>query len=190
MQLLNLVKKYIIDSQIFVSVMGTLFAVFFMLEQNLFRFPTVILIFITYFSGYLYTKYQNHQFFTKILLFNIVCGIFSAVLIYLNHNEIRLLKWLIIVILGLFYNSSFLNNHIRKIPLLKVFYVGLTWALINSWLIVPVFHFEIFVISLLGFEMEFNPNSFIRSINHRESVRSKTVHMSVTVRCAAIRHQN
>ncbi|OWK73311.1 hypothetical protein CBW16_11240 [Flavobacteriaceae bacterium JJC] len=148
MQLLNLVKKYVIDSQIFVSVMGTLFAVFFMLEQNLFRFPTVILIFITYFSGYLYTKYQNHHFFTKIFAFNIVCGIFSAVLIYLNHNEIRLLKWLIIVTLGLFYNSSFLNNHIRKIPLLKVFYVGLTWALINSWLILPYFHFEIFVISI------------------------------------------
>lgn len=148
MQLLNLVKKYIIDSQIFVSVMGTLFAVFFMLEQNLFRFPTVILIFITYFSGYLYTKYQNHHFFTRILAFNVVCGIFSAVLIYLNHNEIRLLKWLIIVTLGLFYNSSFLNNHIRKIPLLKVFYVGLTWALINSWLILPYFHLEIFVISL------------------------------------------
>lgn len=149
MQFLNLLKKYVIDSQIFVSLMGTLFAVFFMLEQNLLRFPTVILIFITYFSGYLYTKYQRRHFFWKILIFNIICGIFSAVLIYLNHNEIRLLKWLIIVTLGLLYNSSFLENHIRKIPLLKVFYVGVTWALINSWLILPNFHFEIFMISLL-----------------------------------------
>ena len=47
------------------------------------------------------------------------------------------------------YLPSFLENYIRKIPLLKVFYVGLTWALINSWLIVPEFHPEIFTISLL-----------------------------------------
>lgn len=149
MQFLNLLKKYIIDSQIYVSVMGTFFAIFFMLEQNLFRFPTVILIFITFFSGYLYTKYQRHRFFTRILIFNILCGIFSAVLILLNHNEIRLLKWGVIVVLGLLYNSTFIENQIRNIPFLKVFYVGLTWALINSWLIVPEFHPEIFIISLL-----------------------------------------
>ena len=149
MQILNLLKKYIIDSQIFVSLMGTLLAVFFMLEQNLFRLPTVILIFITYFSGYLYTKYQQHRFFWKIFVFNVLCGIFSALLILANHNEIRLVKWAVIVFLGLLYNSSFLENHLRKIPLLKAFYVGFTWALINSWLIVPEFHPEIFTISLL-----------------------------------------
>ena len=148
MQILNLLKKYIIDSQIFVSLMGTLLAVFFMLEQNLFRLPTVFLIFITYFSGYLYTKYQQHRFFWKIFAFNVLCGIFSALLILANHNEIRLVKWFLIVILGLLYNTSFLENYIRKIPLLKVFYVGLTWALINSWLIVPEFKPEIFFISL------------------------------------------
>lgn len=149
MQSLNLLKKYVISSQLFVSLMGTLFAVFFMLEQNLFRFPTVVLIFITFFSGYLYTKYQRHRLFKRILIFNVICGLFSAVIIYLNHNEIRLLKWLVIVMLGLLYNSDFLENYIRKIPLLKVFYVGLTWSLINSWLILPAFHPEIFVISLL-----------------------------------------
>lgn len=149
MQSLNLLKKYVISSQLFVSLMGTLFAVFFMLEQHLFRLPTVVLIFITFFSGYLYTKYQRHRFFKKILIFNVVCGICSAVIIYLNHNEIRLLKWLVIVTLGLLYNSVFLENYIRKVPLLKIFYVGLTWALINSWLILPAFHPEIFLISLL-----------------------------------------
>lgn len=149
MQFLNLLKKYVIDSQIYVSLMGTALALFFMFEQNLFRLPTVILIFITFFSGYLYTKYQHHRYYWKILVFNICCGIVSAVLILLNHNEIRLLKWFLIVILGLLYNTSFLENYIRKIPLLKVFYVGLTWALINSWLIVPDFHPEIFFISLL-----------------------------------------
>ena len=129
--------------------MGTLFAVFFMLEQNTFRFPTVALIFITFFSGYLYTKYQNTTFFSKIFIFNMICGIGSAIFIYVNHNEIKLLKWLIIVILGMLYDSSFLKNYIRKIPLLKIFYVGLTWALINAWLVLPEFDIPIFMISWL-----------------------------------------
>ena len=128
MQILKLLKKYVIDSEIYVSLMGTFLAIFFMLEQNVFRFPTVILIFITYFSGYLYTKYQNHQLFRTILIFNIICGVISLILIILNHNEIRILKWFVIVILGLLYNSYFLENYIRKVPLLKVFYVGFTWA--------------------------------------------------------------
>ena len=73
----------------------------------------------------------------------------SVILILKNHNEIRLLKWLVIVLLGLLYNSFFLDKFIRKIPLLKIFYVGLTWALINSWLILPSFDGPVFLISWL-----------------------------------------
>lgn len=150
MSILNLAKKYVIDSQIFVSLMGTMMAGFFMLEQNIFRWPSLLLIFITYFSGYLYTKYQNRKkTFIKILIFNFICGILSFCLIVFNHNEIRLLKWGVIVVIGLLYNSFFLEKFIRKIPLLKVFYVGLTWALINAWLILPEFNWEIFWISWL-----------------------------------------
>jgi len=147
MNFLKILKKTVIDSQIYVSVMGTLFAVFFMKEQNTFRFPTVLLIFITYFSGYLYTKYQYTRHFLKILVLNAVAGIICAFLIIHNHNEIRLLKWFIIVVLGLLYNSFFLDVYIRKIPLLKVFYVGLVWALVNSWLTLPEFSLPIFFIS-------------------------------------------
>jgi hypothetical protein len=147
MNFLKILKKTVIDSQIYVSIMGTLFAVFFMKEQNTFRFPTVLLIFITYFSGYLYTKYQYTTHFMKILVLNAVAGIICAFLIIHNHNEIRLLKWFIIVVLGLLYNSFFLDVYIRKIPLLKVFYVGLVWALVNCWLTLPEFSFPIFLIS-------------------------------------------
>jgi len=147
MNFLKILKKTVIDSQIYVSVMGTLFAVFFMKEQNTFRFPTVMLIFITYFSGYLYTKYQYTRHFLKILVLNAVAGIICAFLIIHNHNEIRLLKWFIIVVLGLLYNSFFLDVYIRKIPLLKVFYVGLVWALVNCWLTLPEFSLPIFLIS-------------------------------------------
>lgn len=129
--------------------MGTFFAVFFMLERQTFRWPTVALIFITYFSGYLYTKYQKTEHFPKILILNFLAGIISAVLIILNHNEIRLLKWFVIVVLGLLYNSFFLETYIRKIPLLKVFYVGLVWGLMNCWLTLPEFSLPIFIISFL-----------------------------------------
>ncbi|WP_126651473.1 UbiA prenyltransferase family protein [Chryseobacterium aureum] len=147
MNILKILKKTVIDSQIYVSLMGTLFAVFFMKEQNTFRFPTVALIFITYFSGYLYTKYQYTKHFLKIVVLNAVAGIVCAFLIIHNHNEIRLLKWFIIVVLGLLYNSFFLDVYIRKIPLLKVFYVGLVWALVNCWLTLPEFNIPIFLIS-------------------------------------------
>lgn len=147
MNFLKVLKKYLIDTQLYVSLMGTFFAIFFMLEQNTFRFPSVVLIFITYFSGYLYTKYQNTKHFYKILILNVVAGIVSAILIILNHNEIRLIKWFIIVVLGLLYNSFFLETYIRKIPLLKVFYVGLVWALVNCWLTLPTFNISVFLIS-------------------------------------------
>lgn len=148
MNRLNLLKKYFINSQIFVSIMGTLFAVFFMYVQNIIRTPTILLIFITYFSGYLYTKYQNSgKLFYKILVFNIISGLISVALIIYHHNEVRLLKWAVIVVLGLLYDSTFLKFFVRKIPLFKIFYVGLTWALISSWLILPEFNAEIFWIS-------------------------------------------
>lgn len=149
MQFLKLLKKYLVDSQLFVALCGTALALFFMLEQNMLRWPTVLLIFITFWSGYLYTKYQHSIHFKKILVINILAGIISSILIFLNHNEIRLVKWLVIVLLGLLYNSFFLEKFVRKIPLLKVFYVGLTWALINSWLILPQFSLPIFLISWL-----------------------------------------
>lgn len=129
--------------------MGTLLASFFMLEEGTFRFPTFFLIFITYFSGYIYTKYQGRDFFRKILLLNCVAGIICIVLIIHNHNIERLYKWAVIVVLGLLYNSSFLAYTIRKIPLLKVVYVGFVWALVNAWLSFHYFNFPIFWISLL-----------------------------------------
>lgn len=147
MNILKILKKTVIGSQFYVSLMGTLFAVFFMKEQNTFRFPTFTLIFITYFSGYLYTKYQYTKHFYKIVVINAIAGITCAFLIIHNHNEIRLLKWFIIVVLGLLYNSFFLDVYIRKIPLLKVFYVGLVWALVNCWLTLPEFSVSIFLIS-------------------------------------------
>ena len=150
MNFLNLSKKYVIESQLYVSLMGTAFAIFFMLHQNIFRFPMVLLIFITYFSGYIYTKYQgNKEVLFKVLAFNFICGLVSVFLILHNNNFEHLVRWGIIVFLGLLYDSFFLKYFIRKIPLFKVFYVGLIWALVCGWLIQPEIHWPIFFLSWL-----------------------------------------
>lgn len=128
--------------------MGSLMASFFMIEEGTFRWPTFFLIFITYFSGYLYTKYQNTRLMRSILILNSLAGIVCILLILQNHNTERLYKWAIICGSGFLYNSNFLRKGIRQIPLLKVFYVGLVWALVNAWLSFHTFNMPIFVISL------------------------------------------
>ncbi len=148
MNLASRFKTYLIDSQIFVSLMGTLFAVFFMVEQNAFRLASVGLIFITYLSGYLYTKYQGQEkLIGKIVILNILTFLVSATFIIINHNELRLIKWLVIVLMGLLYNSTFLLRAIRGVPLVKIFYVGLVWALVNAWLFSEPIQWPIFFIS-------------------------------------------
>lgn len=149
MQVSKLLKKYVIGFQIFVSVCGTFLAAFFMLERQNLNFSTLFLIFLTFWNGYLYTKFQNCKYFNKILIFNILTGIICLIIIYFNQEEIGFFKWISIVVLGLFYNSKFLENTIRKLPLLKIFYVGLTWALVCSWLIFPIFSVPVFFISWL-----------------------------------------
>lgn len=166
MSFLKLAKKYVVDSQIYVSIMGSMLAAFFLLEQNTFRLPKLYLIFLTFFSGYLYTKYQNQgRLFNKILIFNFVTGIICVFLIIKNHNQQILLRWLLIVFLGLLYNSQFLETTIRKIPFIKIFYVGIVWALCFGFLGVKevkweIVSFSFFFISALVLPFD------IRDMNH------------------------
>lgn len=129
--------------------MGSLSASFFMMEKDTFRWPTFFLIFITYYSGYLYTKYQSTPLLKKILILNALAGIVCIVLVLKNHNIERLYKWAVICGMGLLYNSDFLSKSIRQIPLLKIFYVGLVWALVNAWLSFPQFCLPVFMTSVL-----------------------------------------
>ena len=53
------------------------------------------------------------------------------------------------------------------------------------------FHFCGFIVcevfdALLRFEMELHPSSLVIFINQRKSVRSKSVHVSVAVRCSSV----
>ena len=84
-----------------------------------------------------------------VLLFNFVTFVICALFILKNHNEIRLLKWLFIVVLGLLYNSNFLKKTVRSLPLVKIFYVGLVWALVCGWFFLDQIHWGIFLFTWL-----------------------------------------
>lgn len=149
MEWIKLTKKSFIDSQIFVSLMGTFLAVFFLFHEQKFQWDSSIIIFITYFCGYIYTKFQNSKYFRKVLILNILLGFISLFLITRLKSNSFLVKWLTIIILGFLYNSKFLFRYIRKIPLVKIFYVGLVWALVNSWLCFSELKMDYFIINFL-----------------------------------------
>lgn len=150
MQFLKLLKKYIIDSQIYVSLMATCWTGFFMLEQNAFQWQKAIVVFLTFLGGYIYTKYQEIDLsLTKRFLISIpVASILLFLIIqYLSKNQLFI--WIFIVILGIFYNSKFLKSNARKIPFIKSFYVGIIWAIITSSFILPKFSSSIFMLTFL-----------------------------------------
>lgn len=140
--------------------MGALFASFFMVEEHVFKIPIFILLFLTFFSGYLYTEFQYSKQIRKILALNLFVALVCIFLIISNHHAERLFKISVIIGLGLLYNSRFLRYTIREIPFLKVFYVGFIWGLMNAWLCfeqfnLPIFWLSFFFISslLLPFEI-------------------------------------
>ena len=149
MDFLKILKKYVIDSQLYVSVMGTMLASFFMLEQNTFQYPMALLAGITYFCGYQYTKYQHSRFFGKILLLLAVGAVVCVAGILRRYPAYFFYKWCCIVCAGIFYNSFFLKTYIRKIPFVKLFYIGLVWGLVNAWLCLPQFSSSVFASSFL-----------------------------------------
>ncbi|MCL1671200.1 hypothetical protein [Elizabethkingia ursingii] len=92
---------------------------------------------------------MTKKLFGYVLLFNAITFIFCVTVIIHRHHPESLIKWLLIIILGFLYNSQFLNTFIRKIPFIKIFHVALVWALVNSWLIMPVIQWDVFFITFL-----------------------------------------
>lgn len=146
--MIKIFKKYVIDSQFYVSLVATMLATFFMLERSQLDWGLVALVFFTYFNGYLYTKYQaNKKVLPIVLIFNAITFLLCIGYVFSLGQYWFLWRWLVIIFLGLLYNSSFLDFHIRSKPFLKVFYVGLVWGLTNAWLVLPDFNLDIFIIN-------------------------------------------
>lgn len=134
-----------VHNQIFVTLMGTLLSVFFLLNNNSISSIKISIIFLTYINGYSYTKFQNiSQKFNKILFLNVI-SLSIGILLHVYYEMWNALcKWFIIIFLGLFYNTRFLWIEIRKIPLVKIFFVGFIWALVNAWLMFETMQWGIF----------------------------------------------
>lgn len=146
----SFLKRWLIDSQFYVALMGTFFAVFFMLRENFFNWSVITLIFITYFCGYSYTEFQYSKKINRVLVLNAVAALICIVILFYEKNEYLFYRWLLICGLGILYDSVFLQKlNLRKIPFLKIFYVALVWALINGWLVSPTFYWGSFWITLL-----------------------------------------
>jgi len=146
--MINLFKKYVINSQFYVSFMATLFTLFFMLENSIMEKGIAVLVFFTFLNGYLYTKYQaRKKEFVWVLIFNAITFLGCVVYIFYHHHFEFFPKWIAIVVFGLLYNSSLLDFHVRRFPFVKIFYVALVWALTNAWMILPKFDGGIFFIN-------------------------------------------
>lgn len=128
--------------------MATFLALFFLLKNHEeISYDKIFLIFVLYWNGYLYTKFQSRKkMIRKVLCFNFLS--FFTIVVLVNDDWFLLFKILIIGGLGAFYNSSFLKYRIRKIHLLKIFYVGFVWAVLDSWLMFSKIHWDIFLICL------------------------------------------
>ncbi len=130
--------------------MGTALAMLFIGRHHQWSWQFIGLIFFTYLCGYTYTKYQNIKSkLTKIIVFNIIVFVFGLLFLWKFHNFNIIVKWLIIIVIGLLYDSRFLKYFVRQIPLFKIFYVGLTWALMSVWLPLESIHWGAFWVVLL-----------------------------------------
>lgn len=146
--LLKSLKYIFIESQIFVAMMATALSLFFLLNFNELNYIKLGIIGLLYLNGYLYTKFQNHPtLFYKIITFNVISFVISVLIITYSLSSYFLFSYLVILILGVSYNSKFLTHYTRKIPLMKIFYVGFCWALINAWLLLETWHWQVFFIT-------------------------------------------
>lgn len=123
--------NFLAKSQIFVSVTAMLLGIFILNEQNNFQFPLVLILFLTFWNGYLFTVFANKK---DVIFWCLVGFVLISLLIFNFFNFQFYFKWLIILYLGLMYNAGFLNINLRKISIIKTFYVGFVWAMTLVWL--------------------------------------------------------
>lgn len=127
----------LINQQIWVALVATSLVLFFLLPLQINLWVPALVSFLSFFCGYRYTKFQGTAYGNKLLTQHLVCGVLISALLVYFFGWYTWGKWLLIVALGLLYNSQFLPTSMRTIPLVKAFVVGVIWALMCSWLFLP-----------------------------------------------------
>lgn len=99
------------------------------------EFPlVVVLTFFTFLTGYRYTKFQGSTVELRTKKWTRCSALLAVLAFILLANWEILGKGIVIMSLGILYNSTFLPRTIRQIPWVKSFFVGAVWALWNVWL--------------------------------------------------------
>lgn len=131
MKFINLLKKIFIKSQFYVSFCATLLGVFIWKEQDIYQNTLLIVLFLTFWNGYIFTVFHKKK---DAFLMNLVGFAVISFIILKFLNLEFFFKWLIVLLLGTLYNADFFNINIREFSLVKTFYVGFVWAMSLVWL--------------------------------------------------------
>jgi hypothetical protein len=120
--------------------------IFVLYEQESYQKMVAIILFLTFWNGYIFTVFHKKK---DAIFINLVGFVLIIFLILKFINLEFFIKWLIILILGTLYNSNIFNINIREFWLVKTFYVGLVWAMSLVWLPLENFHLAWFFIIFL-----------------------------------------
>lgn len=150
MNFINLLKNILLKSQFYVSFCATTLGIFILKEQESYHFPLVMVLFLTFWNGYLFTVFHKRK---DAIFVNLVGFIIISFLIFEFLNFEFYIKWLIVLLLGFIYNADFLNINLREFSVIKTFYVGFVWAMSLVWLPFNNNHFifQFDSISILSF---------------------------------------
>ena len=143
MNFLNLVKNIHLKSQFHVSFCATFLGVFVLQEQESYHFILAMVLFLTFWNGYLFTVFHKKK---DAIFINTVGFILISFLIFRYINIEFYFKWLIVLFLGFIYNADFLNINLREFSIIKTFYVGFVWAMSLVWLPFEQFNWRWFLI--------------------------------------------
>lgn len=136
MQFVEVFKKYLISSQIFVSICAASLGSFVMLEQEAYQNYSFWILFFTFWNGYLFTIFRKRKIAVWMSFMGFVLLSFFQ-LIFIDIQTY--FKWLIAIFIGLLYNADIFGIRIREFSLIKTFYVGFVWALFLTFYPLPHF---------------------------------------------------
>lgn len=131
MNCINVLKNLVLMSQFYVSFCATLLGIFVLKEQESYQNSLAIILFLTFWNGYIFTVFHKKK---DAIFINLVGFALITFLIFTFINLEFFIKWLIILLLGSLYNADFFKLNFREFSLIKTFYVGFVWAMSLVWL--------------------------------------------------------
>lgn len=141
-----LLKKIFLKSQLYVSLCASLLGIFVLKEQEFYQINFALVIFLTFWNGYLFTIFHKKK---TALLINFIGFLLISFLILYFINIDFYYRWIIVLILGALYNADIFNINVREFSLLKTFYVGFVWPLTLVFLPLQNFNWSWFFIIFL-----------------------------------------